>query len=142
MDMLLLRISATSLPRGDVTSSNCPGTEAGSIDSPRGRLCECLAIVEDLLLSVSCLPTMPAQRLMAFATIYIHHCRFEVRNYPYQYSLVRHLSALNLAQLRAQGEYILQHKKWPANLTRRSWSRRTEKLPYQLPGDAPAEHGS
>ncbi len=68
MDMLLLRINATSLPTGDVTSSNCLGTEPGSIDSPRGRLCECLAMVEVLLLSVSCLPTMPAQRLMAFAS--------------------------------------------------------------------------
>ena len=32
-------------------------------EGPRGRLCECLGMAEDRLLSVSCLPTMPAMHV-------------------------------------------------------------------------------
>ena len=89
MDMLLLRINATSLPTGDATSSNCLGTEPGSIDSPRGRLCECIARVEDLLLSVSCLPTMPAKRF-GFC-INVNTPQFKLTNNPYTCSFVLQL---------------------------------------------------
>ena len=58
MDMLLLRIETASV--GDVASSMYLDAEVGCLDRPRVRLCESLGMVEDRLVSVSCLPTMPA----------------------------------------------------------------------------------
>ena len=61
MDTLLLRNDMASV--GDITSSKCLDAKVGCLDKPLERLCESLGMVEDRLVSVSCLPTMPAKHI-------------------------------------------------------------------------------